>query len=514
MVRFARPLACLGLSFLLSLCLVLPLSAADDDSGDKGAPSSDQSQKPTTPPNPLPAAVTTEHTLQVSSTRTLHFKATAGAIRLSNAENGSPLADVSYVYYQLEGADPEKRPVTFAVNGGPGAASAWLDLGALGPWRIPMGGDGRRPDANPIPQPNAETWLDFTDLVFIDPPGTGYSRILSSDSGVKKNFYSVDGDINALSVVIRKWLDENKRIGSRKFIVGESYGGFRAPKLAYRLEMHEGVGISGLLMLSPVLDFSTFDGDTNPMVFVTHLPSMTAAARNLSGNSGDPREKLADVEAYASGPYLVDIFKGERDQQALARMSDQVAKFTGLDPALVRKLGGRIDVSTFVRERDRASGKVDSVYDALTTGYDPYPHLAHGDFADPILDVLRAPFASAMTYVTQKELNWFVDARYEILNDDVNRDWDWGAHAPAEAVSDLRRILALDPDLTVTIVHGVTDLVTPYFASKLAIDQIPAMGNADRLELAVLAGGHMVYALDSSRAALNALGNKMIDQRN
>jgi carboxypeptidase C (cathepsin A) len=508
MSRFVRSAPPLFLSVLLSLSLALPLRAANDDAGDKGAPASDQSQKPTTPPNLLPAAVTTEQTLQLPD-RTLHFKSTAGAIRLSNAETGAPLADVAYVYFQLEGTDPAKRPLTIAVNGGPGAASAWLNLGGLGPWRIPLLGDGRSAAADPVPTPNADTWLDFTDLVFIDPVGTGYSRILSTDADVKKNFYSVDGDINTLSVVIRKWIDKYQRVDSPKFIVGESYGGFRAPKLTYRLEEHEGIGITGLVMVSPVLDFAWFDGEVNPMVYVTHLPSLAAAARDLKGP--DPRKDLADVEAYAAGPYIVDLLKGERDTAAVARISEQVAKFTGLDPALVRKLGGRVDSATFVRERNRASGQVGSMYDALTTGYDSYPHLARSDYPDPLLDVLRAPFASAMTYVYEKKLNWTVDARYEILNDDVNRDWDWGKHQPVEAMDDLRHDLALDSNLHATIVHGVTDQVTPYFASKLLIDQVPPMGDPNRLRLVVLGGGHMVYALDSSRAALRDAGKQVIE---
>jgi carboxypeptidase C (cathepsin A) len=357
--------------------------------------------------------------------------------------------------------------------------------------------------------PNADTWLDFTDLVFIDPPGTGYSRILSKDAGVAKNLYSVNGDIDSLAVVIRKWLAENNRLESPKFIVGESYGGFRAPKLAYRLDDHEGIGISGLIMISPVLDFSWFEGRANPMVFATHLPSLTAAARGLTGL--DPRHELADVEAYAAGPYIVDLLRGERDPEALARVSAKVASFTGLDPALVTRLGGRIDSSTFVRERQRASGKVGSLYDALTTGYDAYPYSARGDYSDPILDVLKAPFASAMAYITAKKLNWFVDARYEILNEEVNHEWDWGRHQPAEAMSDLRHVLALDPHLHILIVHGATDQVTPYFASKLLIDQVPPMGDANRLRLVVYGGGHMVYAVDQSRAALRGEAKHLIE---
>ena len=508
-----RSVAVLVVTGFMWFGLAGPSSAATASTPTATAPASSAEHgqaphKSTTPPNPLPPAVVTQHTLDLPG-RTLHFSAKAGAIRLSNARDGAPLADVSFVAFQLDGADPATRPVTFAINGGPGAGSAWLDLGAMGPWRIPMTGTGRVPSANPIPIPNADTWLDFTDLVFIDPPGTGYSRILSKDGEVKKNFYSVKGDIDALSVVIRKWLTENHRLGSPKFIVGESYGGFRAPKIAYHLEDQEGIGISGLVLISPVLDFAWFQGANNPLVYATRLPSFTAAARDLKGP--DPRKDLSDVEAYAAGPYIEDLLRGERDPQALARISAKVASFTGLDPALVHKLGGRIDPETFVRERNRAKGRVGSLYDALTTGYDSNPYSARGDYSDPILDVLKAPFASAMAYVTEKKLHWFVDARYEILNEEVNREWNWGKRQPPEAMSDLRHVLAMDPKLHVLVAHGATDVVTPYFASQLLIDQVPPMGDPNRLKLVVYGGGHMVYALDPSRAALRGEAKKLID---
>lgn len=484
---------------------VAPLAAQDHPHPNgKAAPATAEhappANKSTVPPNPLPPPAITEHTLQLPDL-TLHFKAKAGAIKLSNAETGAPLADISYVAFLRDGTNPLKRPVTFAFNGGPGAGSAWLDLGAIGPWRLPLIGAGRTPSADPATVPNADTWLDFTDLVFIDPPGTGYSRMLSKNDAVRKQFYSVKGDIDTLAIVIRKWLTENKRLESPKFIVGESYGGFRAPKLAYQLEDNEGIGIKGLVMISPVLDFAWFDGDNNPLTYATRLPSFAAAARDLTGP--DPRQQLADVEAYASGPYIVDLLRGERDPAALARVSEKVAKFTGLDPALVRRLGGRIDLSTFARERERAKGRVSSFYDALMTGYDPFPYSARSEYSDPVLDALKAPLASAMANITATKLNWFVNARYEILNENINKEWQWGGRHPAEAMTDLRRILALDPHLHVLIAHGVTDEVTPYFASKMLIDQIPPMGDPDRLKLAVYGGGHMFYALDQSRAALH-----------
>lgn len=462
------------------------------------------------PANALPPAVTTSHVVEFPG-RTLHFKAIAGPIRLDDAQSGSPQADVAATAFLIEGADPVKRPVTFALNGGPGAASAWLDLGGLGPWRLPFDRARVSPSASPITVDNADTWLDFTDLVFIDPPGTGYSRILAKDNDARRHFYSVTGDIDALAVTIRKWLTANKRLESPKFIVGESYGGFRAPKLARRLQDGEGIGVTGLILVSPVLDFNWWsEGVANPLICAARLPSQAAAARGLAGQ--DARSSLADVESYAAGAYLADLLRGERDPQAIARISEKVARFTGLDPALVRKLGGRIDLSTFARERDRANAKVTSAYDALVSGFDPAPHAAVSDFPDPVLDAFKTPLASAMTDIAANRLGWLVAARYEILSEDVYRAWDWGSGRDRpEALSDLRHILALDPALRVLVAHGVTDQVTPYFASKILIDQVPPMGAQDRLRLRVHGGGHMLYLDDKSRAALREDARELIE---
>ena len=472
----------------------------------------ERAQTPAAAQNPLPAAATTSHTIALPG-RTLHFKAIASAIRLSDAESLAPKADIATTAFILEGADPAKRPVTFAINGGPGAASAWLNLGSLGPWRLPFDQASLTPSAPPVTVDNADTWLDFTDLVFIDPPGTGYSRILAKGDETRRHFYSVKGDIDALAVTIRKWLTANKRLASPKFIVGESYGGFRAPKLARRLQDEEGIGVEGLVLISPVLDFGWFEGINNPMTFVTRLPSQAAAAaKGLAGQEG--RAPLAEVEAYAAGPYLDDLLRGERDPPALARMAEKVAKFTGLDPALVRKLGGRIDMATFARERERAGAKITSIYDARISGFDPFPHAAESEYSDPVLDAIKTPLASAMADLTGNRLGWPVDARYEILNEDVNHAWDWdskGRGHGVEALSDLKRVMALDSSLRVLVAHGVTDQVTPYFASKLLIDQVPPMGNPDRLRLKVYGGGHMLYLEDKSRAALRDDARKLIE---
>jgi carboxypeptidase C (cathepsin A) len=458
----------------------------------------------------LPPAVTTSHALELVE-RSLHFKAIAGPIRLTDAQSEKPQTDIATTAFLLEDTDPAKRPVTFAIDGGPGAASAWLDLGGIGPWRLPFDPAMPSPSASPVTIANADTWLDFTDLVFIDPPGTGYSLILTKDKEARLHFFSISGDVEALAVAIRKWLAANKRLESPKFIVGESYGGFRALKLTRRLQDSEGVAITGLVLVSPVIDFGWWsEGVANPLACAARLPSQAAAARGLTGQ--DARASLADVETYAAGAYITDLLRGERDPQALARVAEKVASFTGLDTALVRKLGGRVDLATFARERNRASAKVTSLYDALISGFDPAPHAGISDFSDPLLDAFKTPLASAMADITSNRLGWFVAARYEILSDNVNRAWDWGSgHDRPEALSDLNHAMALDPSLRVLVAHGVTDQVAPYFASKLLIDQVPPMGSPDRLRLKVYGGGHMLYLDDKSRAELREDARRLIE---
>jgi carboxypeptidase C (cathepsin A) len=287
-----------------------------------------------------------------------------------------------------------------------------------------------------------------------------------------------------------------------KFIAGESYGGFRAPKVARTLQ-DQGVGIRGLVMISPVIDFASFGLRRHaPMSWVAHLPSMTAAALDAKGQYN--REALRDVERYASGDYLLDLLKGERDAAAVARISTRVADFTGLDPALVKRLGGRVDTATFRRELHRAQGMVGSAYDPNITAFDPNPTAAESHYSDPVLDDTRAPITTAMTELYQHVLNWQVDRPYELLNKQVAQHWEWGHGRMAPQVfDDLREGLAGDPLLRVLVAHGANDLVTPYFGDQLLLNQLPVLGSADRVKLAVYAGGHMFYNRDESRKGLH-----------
>jgi carboxypeptidase C (cathepsin A) len=445
----------------------------------------------------LPPDSTTRQTLALPG-RTLDFTATAGAIRLFD-DKGEPQADIAYTAYRLDGADARSRPVTFLFNGGPGSASAWLQFGAVGPWRLPINADAVTSSASPDLLPNAETWLDFTDLVFIDPVGTGYSRFVANGDDVRKRFFSIDGDVNSIAVTIRRWLEKYDRLLSPKFVAGESYGGIRGPKLVHELQTEQGVGVKGLILVSPVLDFRDRSG-SSILQYVMSLPTMAAVAREAKG--AVVRADLAEVERYARGDFLADLVKGLADTEATTRLADQVATLTGIDQAVSRRLAGRFDIAEFRREFDRKNGKVTGRYDASVSGFDPYPDSSFYHFGDPSGDPLGAPLTSAAVDLVTRKLNWRPDGSYQLLNGAVAKAWDFGRGLrPAESVTQLRQILALDPNMKLLVAHGLFDLATPYFGSKIELDQLPSYGSPDRVKLVVYPGGHMFYSRDASRQA-------------
>jgi carboxypeptidase C (cathepsin A) len=469
-----------------------------------GAPAGRAANAPATAPSAeqhrLPPDSTTKQTLDLPG-RSLAFTATAGSIRLFD-DKGEPQADIAYTSYQLDGADRATRPVTFVFNGGPGAASAWLQFGNNGPWRLAINADQVTPSASPEVQPNAETWLDFTDLVYIDPVGTGYSRFVATGDDVRKKFFSVDGDVGSIAVVIRRWLEKYDRLLSPKYVAGESYGGIRGPKVVRNLQVEQGVGVKGLILISPVLDFREYSG-SSILQYVASLPSYTAVARQAKGPV--TRADLADAEQYAGGEFLIDLIKGEADVEATNRLADKVAALTGIDQAVSRRLAGRFDIAEFRREFDRKNGKVTGRYDASVLGYDPYPDSSFFLFGDPSGESLAAPLTSAVVDLMTRKLNWRPDGSYELGNGAVEKAWDFGRGLrPAESVSQLRQSLALDPKLKVLIAHGLFDLATPYFGSKIVLDQLPAFAAPPRVKLVVFPGGHMFYSRETSRQALRA----------
>jgi carboxypeptidase C (cathepsin A) len=525
-IRAATLAAALGFAPALAALAMLAFASGAGAQEARGEPSSQSSPSTSAPPTPpppasaksaapssrgnaaaavvetrrLPEDSTTKQTVTMNG-RTLAFTATAGSLRLFN-ERGEPQADIVYTAYQLDGADPRSRPVTFFFNGGPGASSAYLQLGCAGPWRLSIEGEGAVASASPDLKPNAETWLDFTDLVFIDPVGTGYSRFVSHDEDVRKRFYSVDGDVNALAVAIRRYLQKYDRLLSPKFIVSESYGGIRGPKIVHELQTEQGVGVKGLILVSPLLDFREFGG-TSLLQYVISLPSMAAVSRNARHpvTSAD----MADVETYARSDFITDLIKGEADKEATTRLADRVSALTGLDPAVTRRLAGRIDISEFRREFDRRDGKITGRYDGSVLGLDPNPDSSEGHFGDPSGDPLIAPLTSAAVDLTTRTLNWRPDGAYHLLNGAVERAWDFGRGInPPQSISQVRQILAFDPKLKLLVGHGLFDLATPYFGSKIWLDQLPAYASSDRVKLVIYPGGHMFYSREGSRQAFRS----------
>ena len=436
--------------------------------------------------------------------RPLKYTATVGTLPVKAAD-GKSTGEVVFTSYIVDGAPNQPaRPVTFAFNGGPGAASVYLNLGAIGPKRVNFGAEGQSPSDPATLTDNPGTWLDFTDLVFIDPIGTGFSRSLVSQDETKKLFYGPDQDIAYLSKIVYDWLVKNGRLQSRKYIVGESYGGYRGPRLTAYLQSQIGVGINGLVLVSPALAPSAGSQDLSPIPWMTTLPSIVAANYERQGKLTDAN--MQAVIDYTRGEYATDLLKGNSDPAATPRLVKKVTELTGLDPTFVRQAGGRLETQAFLREEFRETGKLGSRYDPNVTAYDPFPYAPSQETNDPILLSIIAPTTTAMVDFVTRTVGWKTDARYNALSEEVNRDWDRaggrGAFGGAASETDLRIAVATDPKLRVLIAHGWADLSCPFMGSVLTVSQIPIMGDPNRIQVHEYAGGHMYYARLASSMAL------------
>jgi carboxypeptidase C (cathepsin A) len=447
---------------------------------------------------PFPADASAKQVTHVAG-KTLNYTATVGSLPVRD-EKGKKIAEVVFTAYTLDGPRDPSRPVTFAFNGGPGAASVYLNLGAIGPKRVQFGAQGDSPSDPAVLVDNPGTWMDVTDMVFIDPVGTGFSRSLVDKDESKKRFYSIKPDIEYLSRTVYDWLLKNGRMASPKYITGESYGGYRTPRITYFLQTRLGVGISGMVMVSPYLEPPMDQApDFSPMTWVTTLPSMAAANYERQGKALSPAQ-MKDVEDYARGEFVSDLMKGRRDPVAVDRLVGRVTGYTGLDPAFVKRAGGRIEIGPFLRELYRDKGKIGSVYDSNVTQDDPFPWSSQGRRNDPILDAIIAPTTSAMVDFDTRVVGWKVEGRFNALSYEVGADWEPGVEL-TEATTDLRQAIAADPKMKVLIVHGYDDLSCPYFVSRLVIDQMPISGDPGRVKLAIYPGGHMFYSRPGSQAA-------------
>jgi carboxypeptidase C (cathepsin A) len=483
---------------------------------------SDPGKKQSTPLKPEKSSHSiTHHTLDTAD-GTITYTATAAFLTASDSQE-NPIGEVFYTAYTLEEEERKQRPLMFVFNGGPGAASAYLHLGALGPKRVVFNDDGTI--SLPVRlQYNPYSWLNFTDLVFVDPIGTGYSRTIKEkknsdcqksdaieDTTHKKSekTWGVTEDAETLASFIRLYLTMNDRWLSPIYLSGESYGGFRVARLARVLQADFGVASTGLIMISPALDFGVlWGGDHNLLPWVALLPSYAATAqyhRNGDLNQkyeDDPRSNLNSVENFALSDFLTGLAGAGTDRKAWHM---KLGNLTGLDIKTIELWSGRIPPTRFVKALLTDHNRLISLYDGSIASIDPDPTASVLRGGDPYLEMLGAPITAAFNSYVRKELGFKTDTPYLLLNEEVFKSWNWhsgihGQQGYAKAISHLKQTISLNPGLRVLIMHGVYDLVTPYFGSVIAVEQMRLDSQVrNNIAIKVYGGGHMPYLRKGSR---------------
>jgi carboxypeptidase C (cathepsin A) len=442
----------------------------------------------------LPADSTTTHTLQLAG-HPLAYTATAGTLPLFDQE-GHRSAAIFYTAYTAH-QPATNRPVTFVFNGGPGAASAYLHLGLVGPRRLQFGADGRDGTA-PTLQDNPRTWLDFTDLVIIDPLGTGWSRTEKSDEA--ERFWGVRQDAEVMAKTISLWLARNARSASPKFLLGESYGGLRAAKVGNVLLSQQGIAIAGIVMISPLLDGAlTFPAQNNALSASLELPSLAAA--EMERHHDFSPAALSDAENFARTEYLATLAGPAPSGPAADAFYARIAQLTAIPQPVVARTHGFLGAADLKR-----AGQILSAYDASYATPDPYPEQSTGHGTDPILGGYSRAFGGGFVDYARNELGFKTDMTYILLSNEVNRHWDWhsdsGALALPDADSELRELLSLTPSFHLLVADGLTDLVTPYATNRYVLEHLPQIGAPGRVQQKLYHAGHMIYLTEPARLAL------------
>lgn len=446
----------------------------------------------------LPADAVSEHVLEAGGQR-LAYTATAGTLTLFD-QAGERSAAIFYTAYALKGGERGARPVTFVFNGGPGAASTYLHLGLAGPQAIDFGPE--RDGAAARLAPNPDSWLKFTDLVMIDPVGAGWSRAAKPEK--TGEFWSVQADAQSLAKAIALYSARNGRMASPKYILGESYGGFRAAKVARALQQDQGVFVAGIVMLSPLLDGGlTFGANRFALGAALQLPSLAAAALDRAGRFTP--EALAAAERFAMTDYLVTLAGKPPEGETARAFYARLAAISGLPVEVVTRARGFIR-DAYVKHMAGA-GEVVSAYDATLSSADPYPEAASAEGPDPVLDGYTLALAGTFVGYAREALGFKTDMTYTQLNREAAGKWDWGGRggrAQASVTRELRELLALNPRFALLVAHGRSDIVTPYAASGYVLDHLPPIGRPGRTQLKTYKGGHMFYFDPAARAAFTA----------
>jgi len=443
----------------------------------------------------LPSDSVTEHVLE-ARTRKIPYTATAGMLPIFD-QSGERKAAIFYTAYVARDAEAATRPVTFVFNGGPGAASVYLHLGLVGPKVLDFGPSGRDGAASRL-RDNPDSWLDFTDLVLIDPPGTGWSRAAKADD---KSFYGVRADAQLMAKVIALYLSRNGRSASPKYLLGESYGGFRAAKVAHTLQQEQGTVVSGTIMVSPLIEggYVFGGGDRYSLGCALQLPSIVAA--ELERSHAFTPEALAEAERFARSDYLATLAGPAPKGEAAQAFYGRVAKMTGLPGDLVARSRGCVR-NAYLKHRRESQGELLSLYDATFAAPDPYPESDGRRGADPVLDGFTRALGGAFVGYARGELGVKTDVTYAVLNGEVSGKWEWehgSRGSPPSVTDDIREFLSLNPSFRLLVIHGYADLVTPYGVSRYVLDHLPDFGEADRVALKVYPGGHMFYFAERAR---------------
>ena len=493
------------LALLASLALLAPVQAIP------GEPSPGTGSAEGKPPGggkdaPEEKPVVTQHTLRIGG-KSLAYSVTAGLLPLKN-EAGETEADVFFIAYVADRpGGPEKRPLMFSFNGGPGSSSVWLHLGALGPRRVKMQPDGAMPAPPYQLVDNEHSWLELTDLVFIDPVGTGFSRAKTPELG--KKFWGVKGDIESVGEFIRLYLTRYERWSSPLFLVGESYGTTRAAGLAGHL-VERGIAFNGIVLVSSILNFQTARfSKGNDLPFELFLPTYAATAWYHKKLPEDLQRKplaeaLAEVEAFAGGEYPAILAKGDRltagERQAA---SARLARYTGLEPRFVELSDLRIEIQRFckelLRERRRTVGRLDSRFlgiDARATDDTP-------EF-DPSLAAIRPPYTATFNHFVRSALGYKTDRTYYILGGGIG-PWDWGSAGEGhpDTSEALRSAFSRNPEMRVFVASGYYDLATPYFATEHTLAHLGlAAEQRARVTTGRYEAGHMMYIHEAELARL------------
>jgi carboxypeptidase C (cathepsin A) len=479
--------------FILPLMIGYQLAASAAPEAGK-AEEIGKSEKPAEAPAPAAPPVIREGSVTIDGKK-IPYKVTTGKIQIED-DDGKPRASIfSVSYVRSDVKDPTSRPVMFAFNGGPGSSAVWLHVGVLGPKIIQLPGDGTQPPVPPVRVvDNPMGILDVCDLVFVDPVSTGYSR--AEKDAKPGEFHGLDEDIKSVGDFVRRWISENDRWASPKFLLGESYGGIRAAGLAQHLQSRYGMSLNGVVLLSSLLDFSTLQAaQGNDLAYQVFLPAMTGVAHFHGKIQGDREALVRESTEFAFGDYAAALLKGNSlDPMAKVKLAERLSKFTGIAPAVWLERDLRLDATFFrselLRKEGKALGRFDGrvAWDATdkaadSPGYDPSYSLAFGAFSTAMLDYLG------------RELGYKEDQPYEILTSKV-QPWRWDAENEVVNLSDrLATAMRDNPHLKVLVMGGYTDLATPPEGVAYSVRHMLNLPENVRKNFTTTFydGGHMFY---------------------